>query len=176
MTPPPGGKPTAGHKGAWIAFSNPAPGGGVMRALARTFPRVRMPACEPLRTVIFDGECGFCLRAIQLGKRLDWGHRMEWRARLERGLLEQFPQLSHEGTQRRMVSIRPDGTTYGGFFAVRDIMRHLPLTVLPALLLFLPGVSWVGVPLYQWVASHRYRFSGTGDDHCPVRRGGHEGG
>ena len=147
-----------------------------MRALARTFPSVRRPAREPLRTVIFDGDCAFCLRSIALGRRLDWWRRMEWRARLEPGVRERFPQLSHEETQRRMVSIRPDGRTYGGFFAVRDIMLHLPLTALPALLLFLPGVSWVGVPLYQWVASHRYRFSGTGDDHCPVRRGEHEGG
>ena len=81
-----------------------------------------MTAKSCSRTVIFDGDCGFCQRAITWGKRLDWLHRMEWRARLEPGLQETFPQLSGEETQRRMVSIRKDGKPYGGFFAVRDIM------------------------------------------------------
>jgi len=130
-----------------------------------------------VRTVIFDGECGFCLRAIRIGRRLDWWRRMEWRARLEPGVRERFPQLSHEETQRRMVSIRPDGRTYGGFFAVRDIMLHLPLMLLPALLLYLPGMSCIGVPCYRWIASHRYRFGGAREETCsislaPKERGG----
>lgn len=115
------------------------------------------------RTVIFDGECGFCQRSIKLGKRLDWLHRMDWRARLEPGLKETFPQLSGEETQRRMVSIRKDGKTYGGFFAVRDIMVHLPLTFVPALILYVPGISLLGVPVYQWIATHRHHFGGKSD-------------
>ena len=137
--------------------------------LARTFPSVRRPACEPLRTVIFDGDCAFCLRSIALGRRLDWWRRMEWRARLEPGVRERFPQLSQEETQRRMVSIRPDGRTYGGFFAIRDIMLHLPLTLLPALLLYLPGMSCIGVPCYRWIASNRHRFGGAREEACSVK-------
>ena len=110
------------------------------------------------RTVIFDGDCGFCQRAITWGKRLDWLHRMEWRARLEPGLKEAFPQLSGEETQRRMVSIRQDGKTYGGFFAVRDILVHLPMTFVPALVLHVPGMSLLGVPVYAWIATHRHHF------------------
>ena len=118
------------------------------------------------RTVIFDGECGFCLRAIRIGKRLDWWHRMEWRARLTPGVNERFPQLSQEETQRRMVSIRTDGRAYGGFFAVRDIMLHMPLTFLPALLLYLPGMSLIGVPVYKWIAANRQQFGGTSGTSC----------
>ena len=121
-----------------------------------------------VRTVIFDGECGFCLRAIRIGKRLDWWRRMEWRARLEPGVNERFPQLSQEETQRRMVSIRTDGRAYGGFYAVRDILLQLPLTMLPALLLYLPGMSVVGVPLYRWIATNRYRFGGAREEACSV--------
>ena len=118
------------------------------------------------RTVIFDGECGFCQRAIKLGKRLDWLHRMGWRARSEPGLKETFPQLSDEETQRRMVSIRQDGKAYGGFFAVRDIMVHLPLTFVPALILYVPGMSRLGVPVYKWIAKNRHHFGGKLENSC----------
>ena len=127
----------------------------------RLFPR-------PVRTVIFDGECGFCRRAVRLGRRLDWLHLIDWRARREPGLLEQFPQLSGEDTRQRMVSIRRDGTTYGGFYAVRDIARFLPLTTGPSLLLHLPGAAWLGVPLYHWIATHRHQLGGGSDTSCDI--------
>lgn len=123
----------------------------------------------PVRTVIFDGECGFCRRWIRIGRRLDWFGRFDWRARMDPGVQEIFPQLSSEETQNRMVSIRPDGKTYGGFFAVRDIAAHLPLTFLPALLLYVPGVSLIGDPVYKWIARNRHRFGGRQDDSCSIR-------
>lgn len=118
------------------------------------------------RTVIFDGECGFCQRSIRIGRTLDWLGRIDWRARLDPDVQAEFPQLSGEETQNRMVSIRPDGRCYGGFYAVRDILRHFPLTCLPALLLYLPGVSLLGVPLYRWIAKNRRRFGGKDNDRC----------
>ena len=114
------------------------------------------------RTVIFDGDCGFCLRSIRIGKALDWCKKIEWRARLEPGLEKEFPQVTGAETQNRMVSIRQDGKTYGGFYAVRDILAHCPLTFLPALLLYFPGVSLVGVPVYKWIAANRHTFGGGG--------------
>lgn len=120
------------------------------------------------RTVIFDGDCGFCRRWIQIGTKLDWFSRMRWRARLDPGVKEEFPQLSGEETQNRMVSIRPDGKPYGGFYAVRDIMLHLPLTFFPSLLLYIPGVSLLGVPAYKWIAKNRHRFGGKSEESCKI--------
>ncbi len=65
-----------------------------------------------------------------------------------------------------MISMRPDGKTYGGFFAVRDIARHLPLSFLLALLLYIPGVSLLGVPVYQWISKNRYRLGGKSPESC----------
>lgn len=121
------------------------------------------------RTVIFDGDCGFCQRSIRLGKRLDWLGRIEWVARLSPATKTRFPQLSFQETQNRMVSIRPDGKTYGGFYAVRDIVFHLPLTFLPALLLYIPGVSRLGVPVYAWIARNRHRFGSKSGENCSIR-------
>lgn len=120
------------------------------------------------RTVIFDGDCGFCRRWIRAGKKLDWRRRIDWRARLEPGVREAFPQLSGEETQNRMVSIAPSGKTFGGFYAVRDILLRLPLTFIPALVLYIPGVSLIGAPVYKWIAKNRHRFGGKPDDGCAV--------
>lgn len=87
---------------------------------------------------------------------------------MDPGVRDQFPQLSSEETQNRMVSIRPDGKTYGGFYAVRDIAAHLPLTLLPALTLYIPGVSLIGVPVYAWIARNRHRFGGRSNDACSI--------
>lgn len=110
------------------------------------------------RTVIFDGECGFCTSWIKRGRALDWLKLIDWRARLEPGLASKFPQTTKEETKNRIVSIRPDGKTFGGFFAMRDIMIRLPLTFLPAILMHVPGTGLVGEPVYQWIARNRHRF------------------
>ena len=120
----------------------------------------------PARTVIFDDDCGFCQRSIRLGRRLDWLGRIEWTPRHDPDLEQRFPQLSGEETQQRMVSICPGGKALGGFYAVRDILRQFPLTWAPALLLYLPGMGWIGEPVYRWIAAHRHRFGG--DASCPL--------
>ena len=106
------------------------------------------------RTVIFDGECGFCRRSIRLGRRLDWLKRIDWQAR------------TGPSTVNKIESVRADGTRLGGFYAVRDIAIHMPLTFLPALLLYIPGVSLLGVPAYRWISENRHRFGGKSSDNC----------
>ena len=90
---------------------------------------------------------------------LDWLGRLEWHPRSEPGLTERFPVLKNQDTQSQMVSLH-DGKAYGGFFAVRDIWLRLPLAFLPALLFYIPGASFFGVPAYRWVARNRHRFKG----------------
>jgi len=120
------------------------------------------------RTVVFDGECGFCRRWVRRGKRLDWFRHIDWRPRLDPGLKAIYPKLDSQETLNRMISIGPGGKTYGGFFAVRDIMRHLPLTFLPSLFLYIPGVSLAGVPVYRWIAKNRHHFAGKPEESCGI--------
>lgn len=118
------------------------------------------------RTVIYDDECGFCRRWVDLGRKLDWFKRLDWKARLDPAARAAFPQVSDAKSEREMISIRPDGRLYGGFYALRDISIRLPLTFLPALLLYLPGAPLLGVPAYKWVAKNRHAFSS-----CPAKKG-----
>ena len=119
-----------------------------------------------VRTVVFDGDCGFCRRWIRRGKRLDWLKRIDWRPRLEPGLKEKFPGIDDAETKDRMVSIRPDGKKVGGFYSVRDIALQFPLTFIPALFLYIPGVSLIGEPIYRWIAKNRHRFTGSSGQSC----------
>ena len=118
------------------------------------------------RVVIFDGDCAFCQRSIRLGRRLDWLSRIEWLARLSPGVQDRFPSLKANETQNRMVSIQPDGRMHGGFYAVRDIALQLPLTCLFALLLYIPGVHWLGEPAYRWIAKNRHYLGGGPSESC----------
>jgi predicted DCC family thiol-disulfide oxidoreductase YuxK len=120
------------------------------------------------RAVLFDDDCGFCTRSVRLFRSLDWLRRVEWVPRNDPATTVRFPQVSGERTTGEMVSIRPDGCVNGGYFAIRDILLRLPLTFLPALIMYIPGVPFVGVPAYRCVARNRHRFGGT--TACAVKK------
>jgi predicted DCC family thiol-disulfide oxidoreductase YuxK len=120
------------------------------------------------RTVIFDDDCGFCTRSVNFFRSLDWLRRYEWLARSDRALPARYPRMAADRTAGEMVSVRPDGGTLGGFYAVRDILLGLPLTFLPALFMYVPGVPLAGVPVYRWIAKNRHRFGGTAT--CAVKK------
>ncbi len=113
--------------------------------------------------VIWDCECGLCRRFMVACRRLDWLGRLEWRCRQEEELYRRFPALSREMTQRSMVVILPERehAPLLGIAAVRRVLLNLPLTALPALLLWLPGISHLGEWAYYWVAQNRYKLGGS---------------
>jgi predicted DCC family thiol-disulfide oxidoreductase YuxK len=57
---------------------------------------------------------------------------------------------------------------YAGFRAFRWIAWRLPLTMLVAPLLYVPGVPWLGNKVYRWVAKHRFQLVPCDDGGCKV--------
>ena len=110
--------------------------------------------------VLYDGECGFCTRSVRIGRALDWFNIFVWRSRWEPDIQKEFPEVPFDQTLRQMYCIKPDGKILGGFYCVRYLWLHLPLLWVPALFMYIPGVSFLGVPVYQWVARNRHRFGG----------------
>ncbi|MGE5701472.1 MAG: thiol-disulfide oxidoreductase DCC family protein [Clostridia bacterium] len=51
------------------------------------------------------------------------------------------------------------GEVEKGFYAVRYLLAYTKLFWL-APLLYIPGIPWIGVKLYAWVANNRYRLFG----------------
>lgn len=108
-------------------------------------------------TLIFDGDCGFCRRWVEIW-RLWTGDKVEYLAAKSRG--ERFAKISDEMVQESVVFVAPDGSISLGAEAV---FRTLAVDSAKSWLLWcyrsVPG--WVSFSewLYRHVAERRMIFS-----------------
>jgi predicted DCC family thiol-disulfide oxidoreductase YuxK len=106
------------------------------------------------RVVVWDDSCAFCRFWVGWARRLDWlrVHRYigsgEPAAYAGTGLT---PAETAEAVQ--LVGPRERAS---GFDAVRLVLLRLPLTALPALLMWLPPLPWLGRRLYRRIAARRH--------------------
>ncbi len=110
------------------------------------------------RDVIFyDGACGMCRGSSRWFKRLDWLGRIERRdlTRVAEGELPADLGAVPDGMPMRTRS----GDLLVGFPAVRRALLQTPLGFLPALAMYLPGVSHAGRRVYARIARSRKRDS-----------------
>jgi predicted DCC family thiol-disulfide oxidoreductase YuxK len=115
-------------------------------------------------TVVFDGSCAFCRRQERLIRRLDWLRVFE--SVPYDAAVEVWPEVAR-GTLGDGLRVRfPDQTATVGIDAVRSIAVRMPLTALPALLLWIPPLRWIGERAYRFVAARRRRDVDAGDASC----------
>jgi predicted DCC family thiol-disulfide oxidoreductase YuxK len=120
--------------------------------------------------VLFDGDCAFCQRSIAILKKLDWLHRLHYQSARE---TDRLPPSTEPLVQEKLIEemhvVTPDRRrAYAGFRAFRWIAWRLPLTMLIAPLLYLPGVTWLGNKVYRWVAKHRFQLVPCDAGECKV--------
>jgi predicted DCC family thiol-disulfide oxidoreductase YuxK len=109
--------------------------------------------------VIYDGQCGFCIRSLRICKALDLRHALRFHDANQRTqIAAQFPELARADFENAMFTVSDDRRVHRGFFAFRQIALAASLMwpVLP--LLYLPGSRWIGPKVYAWVARNRRRF------------------
>ncbi len=109
--------------------------------------------------LIYDGRCGFCLESVRRVATLDVFGRLEpidFHGVAD--LRAIHPSLDRARCQSRMQGVEPYGRITEGFEAFRRISVRLVLLWPLVPLLYLPGVRWIGVRVYDWVAAHRYLF------------------
>lgn len=112
-------------------------------------------------TVVFDGGCSFCRRQERRIQRLDWLRRFDTLP-YDAAVLG-WPEVAR-GTLGDGLRVRfPDQTVTVGIDAVRSIAVRLPLTAVPALLLWVPGLRALGAVAYRFVAARRMRLRGDDD-------------
>lgn len=126
-------------------------------------------------TVIYDGGCGLCRRALAILLALDWCRALrpldlqKWEI-----VSAEFPWLDREACLRDMHAVSGGGRTTRGFDAYRAMCPRLPVLALFTPLLWLPPVAALGRAVYRRVADRRHR-DGCGGEVCSVasaRRGG----
>ncbi|HEX7861335.1 MAG TPA: HTTM domain-containing protein [Verrucomicrobiae bacterium] len=115
---------------------------------------------EPI-PVLYDGKCSFCIRTLEVVRRLDIFDRLKFFAMHEPSTKDAFPDFDAKRGETEMLVRTKDGWL-GGFFAFRYIARHLPLLwpILP--FLFLSPIRKTGDRLYQRIAARRYCLVSSG--------------
>jgi predicted DCC family thiol-disulfide oxidoreductase YuxK len=121
-------------------------------------PRISL-AQAVMVDLIYDGQCGFCQRALRLAQRLDSRKRLRLHDATQReAVLRQFPELKDADLADAMFAVDAERRVYRGFFAFRRIVRESPRTWLLLPLFYLPGSGLIGPRVYAWVARNRHRF------------------
>lgn len=116
--------------------------------------------------VVFDGGCAFCRRQERLIRRLDWLRAFDTVP--YDVAVAVWPEVAR-GTLGDGLRVRfPDATATVGIDAVRSIAVRMPLTALPALLLWVPGLRWIGDRVYRLIAARRRRDARDDGDGCAI--------
>jgi predicted DCC family thiol-disulfide oxidoreductase YuxK len=109
--------------------------------------------------VVYDGQCGFCIRSLRVCKAADVRHRLRFHDANQRAeIASAFPELAGADFENAMFTVAGDRRVDRGFFAFRRIALTASLLwpLLP--LLYFPGSALVGPKVYAWVARNRSRF------------------
>ncbi len=120
--------------------------------------------------VLYDGMCPLCQRGARILKRLDWFKRLHLQDCRDKA---HWPPCAEPLDMKRLLEemhlVTPNRRrAFAGYKAFRWMAWRLPLTVLLAPLLYLPGVPGFGNKLYLWVARNRYDLVPCGDGGCQL--------
>ena len=122
--------------------------------------------------VIYDGQCGFCIRSLKVCRALDLRRALRFHdASARQQVYANFPELTGADFENAMFAVAPDRSVTRGFFAFRRILWESPLMWPLIPLFYFPGAGIIGPRAYAWVARNRSRF-GCESDVCelpPVR-------
>src|SRR5688500_8372006 len=103
--------------------------------------------------VIYDGQCGFCVRSLKVCRALDVNRALRFHdANARQQVFAQFPELSGADFENAMFAVAPDRRVTRGFFAFRRILWESPLMWPLIPLFYFPGMRIVGPRVYAWVA------------------------
>jgi len=110
-------------------------------------------------TLIYDGECGICRKAVELLRRWDREHVLRFVPFQDQVAVVRFG-IALPALAAAMHLIVPGGRVYAGADAVPHLLRLFPGKRWLAPLFGIPGVLPLARRLYAWIASRR---------HCLVR-------
>jgi predicted DCC family thiol-disulfide oxidoreductase YuxK len=127
----------------------------------------------PKDVVLFDGQCNFCRSQINILRRLDSRHRLEFVSLHDDEVETKYPNLTFEQLMEQMWIVTADGAQYGGAYAVRYLSTRLPILWPVAPLMYFSFSMPLWCFLYRMVAKYRYRIAGRDCDEggtCSLHR------
>lgn len=122
--------------------------------------------------VLYDGDCAFCCKSVELLKKLDWLGKLDYvNARDDSQAFLKNPPVAGAPLLDQMHVLPRNGQyLYGGYRAVRWLAWRLPLTWVVAPFLYIPGMTYVGQRLYLWIARNRFKIVPCEHGECKIPR------
>lgn len=111
-------------------------------------------------TLVFDGDCGFCTRAVGWIERLDRHGRVRAVACQMPGVAEAHGLTAMQCAEA-VWAFTPDGRRHRGASAANAVLGTALGTRLPLRIYALPGSRALQDRAYDWVAANRRRFPGA---------------
>ncbi|MCW5983273.1 MAG: DUF393 domain-containing protein [Bryobacteraceae bacterium] len=103
--------------------------------------------------MIYDDRCGFCRTSVGILRRLDWLGRHEYAGSSDPRALERAGVTPDEAA--REVKLALPGRVVGGYDAIREALKVMPLTFWLTPVLGLKPVRLAGRRIYRAIASRR---------------------
>jgi predicted DCC family thiol-disulfide oxidoreductase YuxK len=115
--------------------------------------RVAAPPAKPL--ILFDGQCGFCCRAVERWRQAT-GERVEYVSCHDPQVFARFPELPREALEQAVHRIEPDGQVFLGAAAVlRTWAQSRRVRWLRWMCERVPGAARLAEWAYRRIARHR---------------------
>ena len=108
-------------------------------------------------TLYFDGQCGLCRRSTRVLRALDWFGRLAFEDMTR--VPERDLPVPVDAAMRGIPMRTRDGRALVGFPAMRRALLQTPVGFLPALVLYVPGISGLGARVYDRIAAKRGRMA-----------------
>ncbi|MEH7389043.1 thiol-disulfide oxidoreductase DCC family protein [Bacillus sp. JJ1474] len=107
---------------------------------------------------LYDETCSLCKESKQFFEKIDRFHKVSWVS------LQEYEKTRHSipfdkiSLRRELHIISSGGKVRKGYDAIRYLLLLTPPLNLLGLCLYFPAMSFVGNPLYKWVAKNRHKF------------------
>jgi predicted DCC family thiol-disulfide oxidoreductase YuxK len=111
-----------------------------------------------LINVIYDGQCAFCIRSLEMFRAADVRRLMRFYDSHHSQTAERFPILKDADLDQAMFVVVDGESPQRGFFAFRRMLWSSPILWLLIPLFYFPGIAYIGTRVYTWVARHRSSF------------------
>jgi predicted DCC family thiol-disulfide oxidoreductase YuxK len=105
-------------------------------------------------TLIYDGECGICQRAVAFLERRDREHVLRFIPFQDGARVAAFG-IELPALAAAMHLLLPDGRVYAGADAVPELLRVLPVWRWLVPVFYVPGVLPLARRIYAWIAARR---------------------
>ena len=109
--------------------------------------------------VLFDDECSLCTFQSRVISWLDWFNTVRLVPISSPRVPEIAPRLTRGDLQEAIHCLAPNGGIHRGARCIRHISLRMPLAIMIALVLWIPGVIYVAEIAYRWVSRNRHLLS-----------------